>query len=121
MFTRQIIAIATTCFLGIFAQLAGACTDFRLTAQDGTILIARSMEFALDLKSNLRSSPRNREFKALAPSGKTGFSWKAKYGYVYLDGLNVDMATDGMNEQGLSFEALYLPGLAEYQTLDNKK
>jgi penicillin V acylase-like amidase (Ntn superfamily) len=27
-----------------------ACTDFRLTAKDGTVMITRSLEFAQDLK-----------------------------------------------------------------------
>lgn len=94
-----------------------ACTDFRLTAKDGTVLVTRSMEYALDLKSTLRSSPRGRAFTTTAPDGSKGLSWKAKYGYIFLDGMNFDAAIDGMNEQGLSFEALYLPGLAQYQTL----
>lgn len=96
---------------------ANACTDFRLTANDGSIVIARSMEFAIDLKSNLRSSPRGRSFKSTLPNSKAGLAWTAKYGYVYLDGLNVDMAVDGMNEKGLAFEALYLPNIAEYQKI----
>lgn len=94
-----------------------ACTDFRLTAKDGSIMVTRSMEFGTDLKSNVRSSNRGRVFTTTTPNGKPGMSWKAKYGYVFADGLNVDVAIDGMNEKGLSFEALYLPTLAQYQTI----
>lgn len=94
-----------------------ACTDFRITAQDGTVVITRSLEFALDLKSHLRSSPRGRNISTSAPNGQPGLSWKAKYGYLFLDGLNVDAAVDGMNEAGLSFEYLYLPGETQYQTV----
>lgn len=96
---------------------ASACTDFRLTAKDGTILVTRSMEFGTDMKSNLRSSARERVFTNTTPNGKSGLSWKAKYGYVYLDGMNIDTAIDGMNEAGLALEALYLPGEAQYQTI----
>lgn len=92
-----------------------ACTDFKLTAQDGTTLITRTLEFAADLKSNLRTSTRGRQFNEFAPNGKPGMSWKAKYGYVFLDGMNVDATVDGMNEMGLSFEYLYLPGETQYQ------
>ncbi len=74
------------------------------------------MEFAQDLNSNLRSSPQGRNFKTTTADGKPGLSWTAKYGYVYLDGMGVDMSVDGMNEKGLSYGALYLPGLAQYQT-----
>lgn len=94
-----------------------ACTDFRLTAKDGTVLITRSLEFAMDLKSNLCTSSRNRNVTTIGPDGKPGMTWKTKYGYAFLNGLNVDMTVDGMNEKGLSFEALYLPSLAEYQTV----
>lgn len=97
--------------------ITNACTDFRLTAKDGSILITRSMEFALDFKSNLRTSNRQRMFTTTAPDGKSTISWKANYGYVYLDGLGIDFVSDGMNEKGLSFEALYLPGLTDYQTI----
>jgi choloylglycine hydrolase len=75
------------------------------------------MEFGTDMKANLRSSPQQRAFNNTAPNGKPGFSWQAKYGYIYLDGLNIDTAIDGINERGLALEALYLPGEAEYQTV----
>ncbi len=94
-----------------------ACTDFRLTAKDGTVLITRSMEFAADMQANLRSSPRGRAFNFTSSDGKEAMTWKANYGYVYIDGMNYDAAIDGLNEEGLSFEALYLPGLAQYQTV----
>ncbi len=100
-----------------FSESILACTDFSLTAKDGTILITRSMEFGMDLHSNLRSSTRGRVFNTTTPTNKTGLSWKAKYGYLYLDQLNVDFASDGMNEAGLTFEALYLPNFAQYQTI----
>lgn len=103
--------------LCLFSQAGFTCTDFKLQATDGTVMVTRSMEYALDLKSNLRSSNRGRTYTMTSPSGQAGLNWKAKYGYVFLDALDQDMAVDGMNEKGLSFEALYLPGLAKYQTV----
>jgi choloylglycine hydrolase len=107
--------------LTIFLNLGWACTDFRLSAKDGSVLITRSMEFAMDMKSNVRTSTRGRTFQFNAPDGKAGLTWKAKYGYIYLDGMNIDVAIDGMNEVGLSYEALYLPSFAEYQTVSTDK
>lgn len=98
-------------------KVVWACTDFRVIAKDGTVLMTRSMEYGVDMKSNLRSSPRGRNFSAVAPEGKPGLTWKAKYGYVFLDGFNVDVALDGMNEVGLSVESLYLPNFAGYQAV----
>ena len=94
-----------------------ACTDFKLTATDGTLLITRSMEFGQDLQSNVRSSPRGRVFSSTTLNNKPGLSWKAKYGYIYVDGFNIDASFDGMNETGLTFEYLYLPGETDYQTI----
>lgn len=94
-----------------------ACTSFRLTGTDGTILISRSMEFAMDMHSNIRNQVQGQTFTNKAPDGKPAATWKNKYGYIYLDGMNVDRAIDGMNEKGLSFEALLLPGMTEYQTV----
>jgi choloylglycine hydrolase len=98
-------------------QNAFACTDIRVQAKDGSIIVARSMEFAEDLQSNLRTSNRGRAFNNQTDSGKSALSWKAKYGYIYLDGLQVDAVIDGMNEQGLTIEDLFFPDFAGYQTL----
>lgn len=109
-------ALATLTF-----QPALACTDFQLKASDGTVLISRSMEFSADMKSNLRSSPRGRAFATTAPNGKPAMTWKATYGYLYVDSMDQDFAVDGMNEQGLAFEYLYLPGETTYQTVPDGK
>lgn len=103
--------------LGAFIGLgsADACTDFRISAQDRSTIITRSMEFALDLNSNLMSSPRGRSINNLTNEGKPALSWKSQYGYVFLDGLDSGVAVDGINEQGLSVEALLLPRITQYQ------
>jgi len=111
----SVIVAAILALLGIMN--ANACTDFRVTAKDGTVLIGRSLEFSADLKSNIRTSQRGRVMTTTAPDGTPGITWKAKYGYLFLDGMDVDATVDGINEAGLSFGALYLPGFAEYQTV----
>lgn len=94
-----------------------ACTDFRLTAKDGTVLVTRSMEFGENVQSSLNTSVRGRVFSSTTPNNKPGLHWNAKYGYVYFNGFGMDVALDGMNEQGLTFEFLYLPGETQYQDL----
>src|SRR5579862_1729235 len=109
----QSITVILITLLNISAAVA--CTDFRVMAKDGTVLITRSMEYSVDMKSNLRSSTRGRVFTTIGPDGKSGLAWKAKYGYVFLDAMNQDFVIDGMNEVGLSVEGLYLPDFAGYQ------
>jgi choloylglycine hydrolase len=94
-----------------------ACTDFQLKAKDGSLLITRSMEFGMDVNSNLRTSPRGRSFTTALQNNKAGMAWISKYGYVYVDGFGQDISLDGMNENGLTFEYLYLPGETQYQAV----
>jgi choloylglycine hydrolase len=99
----------------------GACTDFRLIAKDQSVLITRSMEFAENMQSCLISSPRGYAFTMTAPNGEPGMCWSARYGYLFVNGLHVDATIDGMNEVGLSFEYLFFPGEAAYQTVPEGK
>lgn len=111
------------CIFLIFSinQNIFACTDFRLKANDKSILITRSMEYAEDMRSNIRTSPRGKAFSNKTPDGKDALAWKSKYGYVYADALDVPFALDGLNEKGLSFEYLYLPGETQYQSIPEGK
>lgn len=113
--------LATTSALLVLSLPAQACSDIKLNAQDGTLLIARTMEFATDLKSSLRSSPRGRDYTSTTPNNKPGLHWKSSYGYLYLDGFGIDASFDGLNEAGLSFGYLYLPGDTQYQTIPEGK
>jgi choloylglycine hydrolase len=78
------------------------------------------MEFGLDLESQLVISPRGSMVVSPAP-GSAGLSWKTKYGFVYLNALGRMQATDGLNENGLGFGALYLPGETQYQNVPADK
>lgn len=115
---KWVIAWSTFVTFSSFVSIpVNACTDFRIAAKDGTILVTRSMEFAQDMNSNLRNGLRGKQFAASTINGKPGLSWKGKYGYLYVDAMNQDITVDGMNENGLSFEYLYLPGETQYQTV----
>jgi choloylglycine hydrolase len=94
-----------------------ACTDFQITATDGSQVIARSMEFALPLSSDIVSVPRGTLFTNLGPDGKPAMSWKTKYGFLMVNGLKQPFTVDGMNEMGVAFEYLYLPGETTYMTV----
>jgi choloylglycine hydrolase len=105
-------------FLGIFGWATTfGCTSFELTSQDHTVLMTRTMEFAMDLNSNVRTYPRGHFFDMTTASGKPGLSWTSKYGYLYLDNFGVNTPIEGMNEAGLSFEGLLFPTKdMQYQT-----
>lgn len=106
--------VATLCASLMATAPALACTDVRLMAGDGSAMSVRSMEFGLDLNSGVQIVPRGMRNTSPAPSGE-GLKWTSKYGYVAMNALGESLATDGLNEKGLGFGALYLPGETKYQ------
>lgn len=87
-----------------------ACTDFQIKTTDGTVIIGRSMEFATPIKSHIILNPRGERQEGGSPDGKEGFTWIVKYGYISIGAFGVENAVvDGMNEEGLSIEGLWLP------------
>lgn len=96
-----------------------ACTTIILTAEDGSHVYGRTLEWgAFDINSELLVIPRGQKFQADLGDGETGFTWKAKYGGVTMNGFNKDYWLDGVNEAGLLVGANYHPGVAEYKELD---
>jgi choloylglycine hydrolase len=90
------------------------CTDFVVEAQDGTLVHGRSLEFAMDLQTELNVAQRNLHFVSKAPKSQKGVEWSSKYGYLKATVLGKNFAMDGLNEMGLSFGYLWLPG-TQYQ------
>jgi len=112
--TRRAAACLTAGLLLTVPALA--CTDVRLIAADGTPFTVRTMEFAADLQSDAVIMPRGRSFTSPGPKA-SGLTWTSKYGYVFMSAYGQPAVTDGLNEKGLGFGALYLPGETEYETV----
>jgi len=101
-----------------FAARLEACSVLRVTAQDGTIISARTMEFGSDLKPDIVVIPRGREFISPDPAGQPGLKWKNKYGYVAVDAFgDTTAAVEGLNETGLAFSALWYEEDTQYQKI----
>jgi len=97
------------------AGAALACTDFQVKAEDGSVVIGRSMEFAIDLKSEVVAFPRGINYTSVNEKGVKGITWTSKYGFLAVDAFGEQEAImDGMNEAGLSIEFLWFPG-SQYQ------
>lgn len=85
--------------VSVFVSLGFACTDFQIKAKDGTVVIGRSMEFPIDLKSEICVVPRG----------------NGKYGYIGINAFKLPGTyVEGFNEKGLSFDGLMFTG-AVYQ------
>jgi choloylglycine hydrolase len=100
--------------LGMLVAAANACTGIRLTAADGTVVQARTMEFGVDMRSNVIVVPRGYERTGTTPDGKPGLKWNSKYACVGANGVGLPIMLDGVNEMGLSAGLFYFPGTAGY-------
>jgi choloylglycine hydrolase len=93
---------------GLSPNPGDSCTVFRLKSDDGTIMIGRSMEFAVDLKYDAIVVPRDKTYTSPAPGGQEGLTWKTRYGYVGIASFGLDYGlSDGMNEKGLAIGLLW--------------
>lgn len=98
-----------------FVPTAQACTGITLTAVDGNVVRARTMEFNVNLESSVSMIPRAQARTGTTPDGKPGLSWKAKYASVGISPMGMPHLVDGLNEKGLSMGLFYFDQSAEYQ------
>jgi choloylglycine hydrolase len=112
---RKALALVTA-FALFVGNVANACTGITLTATDGTVVHARTLEFAIDLKSDVIMVPRGFARVGTTPDGKEGVKWKAKYASVGANGVGMPVIFDGVNEMGLSSGLFYFPTSAGYMT-----
>ena len=125
-FARKVVSAIAGCavLLSCAAQSAQACTGIRLIAADGTVVHARTLEFAIDLHSDVMMVPRGYARTGTTPDGKEGLKWKAKYASVGLNGVGLPILFDGLNEKGLAVGTFYFPtsaGYMPYTTADAGK
>ncbi|CAJ1509961.1 linear amide C-N hydrolase [[Mycobacterium] holstebronense] len=81
------------------------CTRLVYLGPNGNIITGRSMDWKLDLETDLWSMPRG--VKRDGRAGANSIEWTAKYGSVVATGYNI-CTTDGLNEAGLSANLLWL-------------
>lgn len=103
--------------LGLVATEARACTRCVAIGADGRVLVARSMDWMEDTRTNLYAFPRG--MKRDGAAGDRSISWTSEYGSV--TGTIYDVASvDGLNEKGLVANILYLAE-SDYGTPDASK
>lgn len=87
------------------APAAEACTRAVYTGSNGAVITARSMDFAVDIPTDLWVLPRG--IARTGEAGANSLQWNAKYGSVVASGFDIS-TTDGVNEAGLNANLLWL-------------
>lgn len=114
---RATAILVTAAIVACISSTAPACTGITIKPKDGSVIFARTLEFAADLESNVIIVPRGTEYVGTAPEGKPGLAWTTKYGTVGVNAFGMPVVLDGLNEKGLSVGLFYFPGFAEYQVV----
>jgi choloylglycine hydrolase len=104
------------------------CTGIRMTATNGDIVYARTLEFDTPLPAYLGYVPRGQSFVGTTATGDDGLKWNNKYAYagclgtINLGGVNIDGGADVMNEHGVVSGCFNLPGYTEFPAVtdDNR-
>jgi choloylglycine hydrolase len=104
-----------------FAPVAQACTGIRLVAKDGGVIAARTLEFGVDLHSNVLIVPAGTTLTGSLPGGAKGITYTTKHGFAGANAEGLTAIVDGLNDQGLYVGLFYFPDYASYPdvTKDN--
>src|SRR5271163_2885448 len=103
------------------APTAQACTGIRLLAKDGAVVAARTLEFGVDLHSDVLVVPAGTALTGTLPDGGKGISYTTKHGFLGANAEGLTAIVDGINDQGLYVGLFYFPDYASYPdaTKDN--
>lgn len=98
----------------IASTVTYACTRVVYHGANGLVITARSMDWKVDVETNMWIFPRGMHRNGQA--GPNSITWTSKYGSVIASGYDIS-TTDGMNEKGLVANALWLAE-SQYPTFD---
>src|SRR5580704_4765748 len=112
---KRHVTIFTLAMISLFAwQAARACTGIRLTAKDGAVVVARTLEFGADLQSKVLVYPAGTPVTGSLPNSASEISFTTKYGVVGANAFGLPMVVDGLNDRGLYIGEFFFPGSAGY-------
>ena len=99
----------------VFSDHSQACTGIALKAEDGSKVVARTVEWAASpMNCGYAVVPRGYRQQSLTPDGMDGMCYKARFGYVGIYTEYDNFVVEGVNEAGLSAGLFFFPGYGEY-------
>ncbi|WP_233599378.1 linear amide C-N hydrolase [Erwinia sp. JUb26] len=103
--------------MGMLMPTVEACTRLVYLGANDQVITARSMDWKVDVGTNLWIFPRG--MQRTGEAGPNSVKWSSKYGSVIASGYDIS-TTDGMNEAGLVANVLWLVE-SSYPKYDSKK
>jgi len=103
--------------MGMLMPTVEACTRLVYLGANDQVITARSMDWKVDVGTNLWIFPRG--MHRTGEAGPNSVKWTSKYGSVIASGYDI-ATTDGMNEAGLVANVLWLVE-SSYPKYDSKK
>jgi choloylglycine hydrolase len=111
--------VVTVVALAIAHQSTVACTGIRIQPEDGSIVVARTLEFAADFHSGVIAVPRATAYVGVAPDDRPGLKWTSKYAVLGANMYDLPDVLDGLNEKGLAVAIFYFPGFAKFEEVSD--
>jgi len=102
---RSLATQALAGLLALTSASADACTRVVFLGHDQDVITARSMDWKVDIATNLWIFPRGMTRNGEA--GPRSIEWTSKYGSVIASAYD-NSTTDGLNEAGLAANVLWL-------------
>ncbi len=90
------------------------CTTLQLTAANSAVVAGRTMEFGIDVRSDLLVVPAGTPMRGTLANGAAGMAYNTRYGMAGATAFGLPILCDGINERGLHVGLLYFPGFAGY-------
>ncbi len=116
---RLVVLFAMAVAVSLFAEKASACTGISLAAQDGSRVVARTVEWAATpMQCGYVVAPRGHMHQSYTPTGENGLKYQGVYGYVGIYTEYEPFVVEGVNEAGLSAGLFFFPQYGDYAPYD---
>ena len=116
---RLVVLFAMVVLGSLFADKASACTGISLAAQDGSRVVARTVEWAATpMQCGYVVAPRGHMHRSYTPTGENGLRYQGVYGYVGIYTEYEPFVVEGVNEAGLSAGLFFFPQYGDYAPYD---
>lgn len=113
---KRIFALIAVMVVGMaFSEKSDACTGISLKALDGSVVVARTVEWAATpMQCGYVVCPRGHRQQSYTPTGADGMKYTSVFGYVGIYTEYEPFVVEGINEAGLSAGLFFFPNYGQY-------